>query len=497
MLAAVGKSKTFYSVSLFMDDFKMAGGINMLNHYKSIMVFFKKMISNRLTPPGSPPFEVFRSRQSRQSDGSATAPVQRQEASKAAKQSASSVNSWDKLRMTYHGQVNVKLKRINLDILTHTSPFSEDCLRLSMGLAYFKHVTEEITVCLENIALTRLEERANQKNADVLGLKDGQTAILQVPLFELVIKLRWNSLTNDHYIILKYLQQHQAKAEHSAQIDDDVLKGFRSRELSVEVKVNIPHKEDAYKSSIYPLSFEEGELGRLVQNSPIPIIHYQTDLFADLLSLPQLRHEYLMLNGIRLVSYKAIDQGASVATSTLHSQKPQKASKKASANRMPDLEDLTPGAAKDGSTTNKKVMETITKLFTHGEHAEEFTSYIDIIAFALDQQINVKGGQNILAWVSEVDFRLNASKMRLLMTNTNAEQVKVVPADLKRSQANQKNAQSSRRDRSRPRRSEKRETKAEKDLNKDQESYRICGVQAVINSVKFQTTFYKKEVISV
>lgn len=495
ILELVGKSKTFYRASIFMDEFKMAAGINMLNHYKSIITFFRKILSNKLEPTGSPPFEVIKSKSKNVDEQALASRTQKIKGQK----TSSSINSWDKNRMNFHGQINIKLKKINLDILTHTSPFSEDCLRLSMGLAYFKHETEKVTFLIENIALIRLEERINQKNADALGLRDDQTAILQVPLVELVVKLKWHSATNDHYVILKYLQQQQVKTPHAKPDDLDPLKGFKSRDLAVEIKVNIPHKEDADKTSIYPLVFEEGDLGKLVQNSPVPIFHYQTTVFADLLSLPQLRHEYLMLNGIRLVSYKAIDQGASVATSTLHTNKNQKSKSKMQKTEENDNLDeaTTPVAEKDGSKTNKKVMETITKLFTHGEHAEEFTSYLDIIAFALDQQLNVKGKKNIFSWVSEVDFRLNTSIVRILMTNTNPDQVKSVPANLKKDKLN-KTQSSAKKDKSKFNifhKTEKKTSKIDKEPLNDDDCYKVCGVQAVINSVKFQTTFYKKEVV--
>jgi hypothetical protein len=268
-----------------------------------------------------------------------------------------------------------------------------------------------------------------------------------------------------------------------------------SQELGIEVKVNIPHKEKAHNTHEYPLAFDDGELGKLVYSSPVPILHYQTSLFSSLVSLPQLSQEYLMLNGIRLVSYKAIDEGASAAKSSLNN-----ATSKKKMSQNPEQEIITPQAAgKDGSRTNKEAMETITKLFTQGEFAEEFTSYIDLLAFALDQQINVKGKPNLAAWVSEIDFKLHTSLVRVLMTNM--DQIESVNANLSKKSKKEKPGQTQKDAKGNPKKDSKtkktekpEKSKLDDKDNKDQ--YKICGIQSVINSVKFQSIFYKKEVIS-
>lgn len=484
MIDLIGKSRMFYNVSVFIDEFKLAAGINMFNHYKSLIAFFKKMTSKNFESPDSPPYEI-----PMKTKKETTQVVHKEENSpKHVEYQEFDVNWWDKYRMKFHGLLGVKLQRINLDILTHTSPFREDCLRLSTGMIYFSYQSEKFTLMLENISLLRLEENVNPKNTESLGIREGQTAIIQVPQVEMVIKLKWHSIINDHYCVVKSLQKPILPIAGALNVDHP-MRMYMSQELGMEVKVNIPHKEKAYNTQIYPLGFEEGELGKLVYSSPVPILHYQTSLFSDLVSLPQLSHEYLMLNGIRLVSYKAIDQGASAAQSTL------KKSAEKKKNMKMEEEVITPQAGKDGSRTNKQAMETITKLFTQGEFAEEFTSYIDLIAFALDQQINVKGKPNLAGWVSEIDFKLYGSVFRVLMTNM--DQIATVNANLTKKSSKKKSAPPQ------PSKSgffKKNDTKTttektqpEEKENKNQ--YRICGVQAVINSVELQSIFYKKEVV--
>lgn len=195
----------FYNASIFVDEFKLAGGINMFSHYKSLIAFFKKMTSTNFDSPNSAPFEITkRSKATPENKGNMPKNTQKQVVTSV---SNIDVNWWDKQRMNFHGTVGVKLKRLNLDILTHTSPFREDCLRLSMVLVYFSYQSEKFTIMLENISLLRLEENVNPKNTESLGIREGQTAILQVPQVEMVIKLKWYSLINDHYCAVKSLQK--------------------------------------------------------------------------------------------------------------------------------------------------------------------------------------------------------------------------------------------------------------------------------------------------
>ena len=462
----MGKARTFYKTALYIDEFKIAAGINLLNHYRSLIAFINKMTSSKFDSPDSPPFEIVKKSKASQAKAKPTA-------AGPATKSESSLSWWDKQRMTMHGVFNIKLLRINLDILTHTSPFSEDCLRLSMGMANFKYKAKEYEFLLKDIALLKLEEMDQLRNGtEHLGMKEGETAILQVPQIEILVVMDWNSEINDHYCIIKHHQK-QVPVDPTAPRDESFLDKYLSKQLSLKVNVNVPKKENSDDSKHNPLIYEDGELGKLVCNSPVPILHYQTKLFSTLLSLPQLSHDFLMLNGIRLVSYKAIDDAA--ATQSMMGAKsegvpaeqvveePQDASISDS-QASGVFDKITPTAA-----GKKQIMDRISKKFAEYEFSEEFANYLDLLTFSLNEQLNVKGKPNIIGWISEVDFRMNVTKMRVLMTNVHQRRI----VDLRSINS--------------------KVDKAGKE-GPAVDQYNLCGVQSVINSIKLKSTFYKKEV---
>jgi hypothetical protein len=456
----MGKSRTFYKACFYVDEFKVAAGVNLLNHYRSLIAFIKKMSSTKFDSPDSPPFEIVRKSNVITAPKPPVIPG-------SIKRDENALNWWDKQRMTMHGVLNIKLMRINLDILTHTSPFSEDCLRLSMGMSFFRYQRKEFEFLLKDISVMKLEELGQLRNGtDHLGMKEGETAILQVPQVEILAIIDWNSETDDHYCIIRHLQTSKIQYEEQEKFDS-YLDKYISKQLSLQINLNVPKKENSEDQNQFPLTYEDGELGKLVCNSPIPVLHYQTRLFSTLLSLPQLSHDFLMLNGIRLVSYKAIDQAA--ATQNLMGNKPEgdehEAAKNTTENSDPDtsrvFDKITPTAA-----GKQEIMERISKKFVEYEFSEEFANYLDLLTFSLNEQLNVKGRPNIIGWISEVDFRANVTKMRVLMTNVHQKR----PVDL-RSRQQTKNSPGT-----------------------ANEQYQLCGVQSVIKAIKFKSTFYKKEV---
>lgn len=469
----MGKSKTFYKASLYLDEFKVSAGINLLNHYRSLIAFVKKMTSTNFESPDSPPFEIVRN----------TASQQRQPSKTSLSKTEGGISWWDKQRMTMHGNLNITLVGINLDILTHTSPFSEECLRLSMGMANFRYKTKEFEILLKDISVLRLEELGQLRNGtERLGMKEGETAILLVPQVEVLANLDWNPEIDDHYCIIRHILPNVAG---STNINDEPrLDRFLSKQLSLKINVNIPKKEKIDDQEVHNLFYEEGELGQLVYNSPVPVLHYQTRLFATLLSLPQLSHDFLMLNGIRLVSYKAIDDAA--ATENMMDKKSSTAAQNGQSESAPEqqksnnasnsqlFEKFTPTAA-----GTKEIMEQITKRLAEYEFSEEFTNYLDLLTFSLNEQLNVKGKPNIIGWISEVDFRVNVTKMRVLMTNVHQKHSVELRSGLTGGKKSSNlTAQ---------------KTSGEKSKDKS-EQYNLCGVQSVINSIMFKSTFYKKEV---
>lgn len=456
----MGKSRTFYKTTLYIDEFKIAAGVNLLNHYRSLIAFVKKMTSTKFEAPDAPPFEINRTPKTSQ-------PKPPPPPTDKKKIDESGLNWWDKQRMTMHGILNIKLMKIHLDILTHTSPFSEDCLRLSMGMAFFRYKRREFEFLLKDISLLKLEELAKLNNGtDHLGMKEGETAILQVPQIEILAVIDWNSETDDHYCIIRHLQTCKPVFEQNGK-ESFYLDKYISKQLSLQLNLNVPKKEDAEDPILNPLNYDEGDLGKLVCNSPIPVVHYQTKLFATLLSLPQLSHDFLMLNGIRLVSYKAIDQAA--ATQNMMGNKLEtegsEGAKVNTDNSDPGtsrvFDKITPTAA-----GKQEIMERISKKFAEYEFSEEFANYLDLLTFSLNEQLNVKGKPNIIGWISEVDFRANVTKMRVLMTNVHQKR----SVDLR----------------------SRHPSKMTEGGATDQ--YQLCGVQSVIKSIKFKSTFYKKEV---
>jgi len=428
-----GASKYFYDVEVFMDDLRVAAGINLLNHYKALLHYFQRFLStSEELAFNKAPFEKQKT------------PAKKRTAAepKQTGQSGRAVRWWDKNRMVLHGKVKVKLKKLALDILTHTNPVSEECLQLSMEMAYFDSNGRTVRSMIQDIYLTRLVETAALKNnssgGETLGLAEGHTALFKVPVVEMVLTYDFNpSVSNDHYFVVKSLQRNAGTGKPFPE------SGYLTTKITLGVSFNIPNKDGAYSE---PLYFPGCPVQKIIQVSHVPIIHYQAALIAELISLPQMSYEFLMLHGIRPVSLKDLDR---------EGQQDRSPSNK---SPRPEETERPKPTINFANSVSKQMIEGITQLFKNTELTEEFSNYLDLVTFTLNEQINSFNKENLFTKLEEIDVKVSACNVRLLMTNVEKTKNIVV------------------------------QTRSD-----DRETYKLIGVQAVMKSINFQSEFYKKE----
>ena len=454
LLPLLGKDRHYYSIDLFVDDIKLTAGLNLINNYKSVANYFKKMSSSSPIIHENVPFEKVKI--VKQKLG---IPPVHTEPNRQTEQPKQNISWWDKVRLLYFGKIQLKFKTLAIDILTHTSPLSEECLRLGMELAYFRYTRKHpMQLLMQDISLSRLVESVASKNSAIdviLEIPPGQTSILKVPSIEALLDIHWNpkDTANDNYFFIKALQKENR----------DPLTFFRAQKPTVSVSINIPNKEKAQDA---PLRFEKINLQKVVDSSPVPVVHYQAKLFSSLISLPQLSHEFLVSHGIKPVSLKDLDKKAPPGSKVnkpgqngnllTGAVMPTPGLRAASMNTVFETEGKSP----DEINFRRKAIEGLSDMLTNMGAAEEFSSYIELVAFSLNEQINKNAAQNIIKFINEIRFKFNASTLRILMTNV--EEASRVQLQTR---------------------------------NNSGDKYQLLGIQGVLTSIRYESIFYKKPVV--
>jgi hypothetical protein len=275
---------------------------------------------------------------------------------------------WDLGRYKFHGKIKVKSVLSHIDLLTDTTPYSEECLRISVDSFWLNIEVGQIQIITENIMVSHMVESSGYRLSEArVAIDKEETTLLKVPQIEAIIKFLWKgNEKDDHYHIVKALR----RAFCSTDLDYEGEQNFfKTNELMLEILINLPSVNNE-EAEI--LDFSGKPLQYLIENSHIPIFHYQTSLISKLINLPQLRREYLLLYGIK-------PYGDSKA-------------KKRTSHTGP-LED---------SGLNKKSLAV-------------YSSYLELMTFTLNQQLNRQ--KNVTKMVSQVVIKTYASAVRVLMTN--------------------------------------------------------------------------------
>ena len=433
-----GKNKHFYNLDVYMDEMNLAGGINLIHYYKAVLNYFKKMSSGSTEINENILFERVTSTKKRQTKATVLPEIENRY----------KLNWWDKLRFITHGKVQVKLKNFAIDVLTHTSQINEECLRLSMDTLFVKYTRKDpIQLLMQDIVLSRLVESVSKTTNGggevILEMAPGHTAILKIPIVEGLLGFDWNSgdPNNDTYFIIKPFQNAMLN------VGENPISSFKSSMLNLSVSINIPNKDKAHEFS---LRFNEDDsINKIVDSSPVPIIHYQTKLFSSLISLPQLSHVFLSSRGLKPVSLRKLDKQKDKSGL---SPSPPGNMKSPATPSTPAKDDTRPD-------TQHKIFNNISEILNKNGVAEEFSSYVDLVAFALNEQINKTASGNLLKFVNSVNFKINSSNIRVLATNVEDAgrvvlQTRTNSADL----------------------------------------YPLVGIQAVLRSLKYKSIFIKKKI---
>jgi hypothetical protein len=275
---------------------------------------------------------------------------------------------WDLGRYKFHGKIKVKCIKSHIDLLTDTTPYSEECLRISVDSGWLNIEVGQLQVITENIMVSHMVETNGYRLSEArVAIDKEETTLLKVPQIEAVIKFLWKgNEKDDHYHIVKAIR----RAFCSTDLDFEGEQNFfKTNELMLEILINLPSVNNGEEEV---LDFSGKSLQHLIENSGIPIFHYQASLISKLINLPQLRREYLLLYGI----------------------KPYGDSK--SKRKTPQSGPL------EDSGMNKKSLAV-------------YSSYLELMTFTLNQQLNRQ--RNVTKMVSQVVIKTYASAVRVLLTN--------------------------------------------------------------------------------
>jgi hypothetical protein len=190
---------------------------------------------------------------------------------------------WDVNRATFHGTVTNNHKQLSLNILTGTTPYDRNSLKISFENIHVLYKAGSASLLLNNTKISRLKYKRD-RNSFNLFLVSRNVTLFRLPKLECTVDHSWGA-TNNYTFFLE-----QERAEVSS-------KEFESTELEFVVKINLPLGMSESRS------IDDHPIERIVGTSTSGIMHYEAGTVEELINLPQLRHEYLLLHGIKPAKY--------------------------------------------------------------------------------------------------------------------------------------------------------------------------------------------------
>lgn len=139
------------------------------------------------------------------------------------------------------------------------------------------------SLLLNNAKISRLKYKRDRNSLSACLLSSNAT-MFRLPTLECTVEYSWGAVNN----YLFFLEQENI---------DVRCKEFESTELEFIVKVNLP------LGNSEELELGDTSIERIIGASTSCMIHYQADTVEELINLPQLRHEYLLLHGIKPAKY--------------------------------------------------------------------------------------------------------------------------------------------------------------------------------------------------
>ena len=344
---------------------------------------------------------------------------------------------WDTNRFIYHGKLVVNFADFSVNVLTGTNPYQKDSIQLHVGSFHTTYMNESFKGLIDTFTIFRLTFQ-KQKEANLIERELVRNIVFRVPLVESLVNLNWHS-SNDYLFFTNHDETDNIDGSSNLQKD---LEDYISKDLQLDFKLHIPQSENSLKhpSSMVSMlqSDKKQSLEELLNASKVPILHYETNIINELINLPQLRHEYLLLHGIKPSTYK-------------------------------EQQDPSSESGKEDTSSNKQIAV--------------YSNYIELITYTLNNKINRKD-QNLLKFLSRVNFCLHTTSMRILLSNRDI----VTPIITRLSTNNNKKERSGVKSGVR----EDNNKKGGGEVDEDNSVVESKGLQVIIESMSYSSTFYKK-----
>ena len=299
---------------------------------------------------------------------------------------------WDKMRFKYHFNCEVEFKHANLRILTGVTPYQQDSLDVTFESLQAKLSEKVYSLLVKDMRVKRSVDPDSGTKKLYLEPNRNSFTILKIPEFELLLIPEWGS--SDDYLF--FIQEKDSlqlprmsmsmmsgflaaeseflfKPRNTIDKDSEALdQSFIAKELKIEAKVNIPRVENVHRKTKHlPSSMEDA-----MEKSDVPLIHMEANLLDELTKLPQMRHEYLLLHGIKTSPGDSQDD--------------------------PEVEDEESDSVNDEQGI---------------KHLLKHSNYVELLKHKINEQLNTEE-DNIAKFVSQVDFCSNTTSLRLIFTNS-------------------------------------------------------------------------------
>jgi hypothetical protein len=338
-----GDSTLHYSFNCILDGCDFRAGLNLLAefnglsaHFQSLsnsLIMFLMKVNPNQTPHPNPPEPA-------KTGAASNKPMSRP---------AIRACFWDLNRFKYQGKALLNIRSFSFEVLTGTIPYHKDCLRFHFKALNISHFGSVIDTLISNLKIERITFNSTLSNPSPSKANVMQT-LVNIPLIEFRAILNWGASNN--YLFFLTSRDHQI-----ALVDN-----FLSKKLMVEAKCHFPKISQVQSND----KSQWDTIEDLVSSSDVPIIHYEANIFNDLINLPQLRHEYLRLHGIRPSNYK------------------QK------------------GTEADISINKQKVAVC--------------SNYMELLTYSLNQALNRKE-ENLIKFISQISLKLHTTSIRLIASN--------------------------------------------------------------------------------
>lgn len=340
---AFGDTTTHYKATCIIEKFEVFAGLNLLSDFNGMNRHLQRLVASVFS---------FMAKSMEQKGNVSLSEINPSPDKQSVTSDAFILNRacfWDKYRFMYQGRSVVNIRNFNIGVLTGTVPYDRDHIKIGIEGFNILHFDSKIDVLLSNFTLKRIIYPLS--SYDQSTEPKSVTTLMKIPLIETSFVLNWNA-SNDY---LFFLRQRKTQIENA--------QNFIAKNLFIEVKCHFPKLVTETQKNRENKTVEE-----LICRSSIPIMLYEANVYNELLNLPQLRHEYLLLHGIKPSSYN-----------------------------------------EEGSDADKAINQ---------QKVAVFSNYMELLTYTLNQALNTKE-ENLVKFISQVSLSLHTTSIRMIATNRN------------------------------------------------------------------------------